>query len=116
MGKSAKLQQSVKTTIVPLEHIGMDSSVLVMQICALKELNGQEVIAKLLKKNVKLANIGVETGVLLFQVNVLINLSGMILKIDVFLSIMSVQVEHIIMDSVVYLTVNVKTTKFGVIL
>lgn len=115
MDKSAKLQLTSKLMIVLSAHIGMDSSVPVMLMYAHKEPNGLEVIVKQLKRNVKLACIGVETGVQSYHHNVLTNLCGTIYSTDVFLSIISVLVGLIILDNFVYLTVNVKTIKFGVI-
>lgn len=114
MVKSVKLRQLAKITIVLSVHIGTDSSVQVMLMFAHKELNGQEVTAKQLKKNVNLVNIGAETTVQLFQVNVPNNLFGMILKIDVSQSIIFVQVELTLTDMLAYLTHNAKIIKFGV--
>lgn len=107
------LQQTDPQTAVLSALTGMASSVQATQTPALLELNGLEIFAKPLKKDVSQECIGLEALAQSSHLNVQLNLYGTINKTDACHQTMFVQVELISTDFHVCHTVDVKMVRFG---
>ncbi len=106
-------QQTDPQTAVHSALTGTASSVQATQTPVLLELNGLEIFAKPLKKDVSQECIGLEALAQSYHLNVQLNFYGTINKTDACHQTMFVQVELISTDFHACHTVDVRMVKFG---